>query len=80
MMLDTARQLAAGMGAPAVKHEVGQEQSRSEESPSLGNAPLGLWVGERFQGMLILRVLTGYAGLNRTFAFHRTLSSTGRWE
>lgn len=50
MMLDTARQLAAGMGAPSVKYEVTQKQYKTQEAPELGNAPLGLWVGERFQG------------------------------
>lgn len=49
MMLDTAQQVAAGMGAPSVKP--GDPSSEQvEETPSLGNAPLGLWVGERYHG------------------------------
>jgi hypothetical protein len=54
MMLDTARQLAAGMGAPAVKPSNASTQTQSMGDPSvLGNAPLGLWVGERFHGMSV---------------------------
>lgn len=52
MMLDTARQLAAGMGAPAVKpSNVATQTQRTDDPSVLGNAPLGLWVGERFHGM-----------------------------
>lgn len=47
-MLDTARQLSAGMGAPAAKVP---SQTQGLDDPSVsGNAPLGLWVGERFYG------------------------------
>jgi hypothetical protein len=46
-MLRSARQIAAGLGAPAVK---GQEQSREDVPDKVGNAPLGLWVGERALG------------------------------
>lgn len=48
MMLDTARQLASGMGAPSTK-------SASSQSEAVGNAPLGLWVGEKFHGTMIPR-------------------------
>ncbi|KAH9912151.1 uncharacterized protein BXZ73DRAFT_93243 [Epithele typhae] len=40
-MLETCDQLAAGLGAPSVKGE-------NNGKPALGNAPLRLWVGERF--------------------------------
>ncbi|KAF8308394.1 hypothetical protein DL93DRAFT_1893951 [Clavulina sp. PMI_390] len=49
IMLDTARQLAAGMGAPLDK----EAQQRSDQPPELGNAPLGLWVGERFEELYL---------------------------
>ncbi|KAF8515678.1 hypothetical protein BU17DRAFT_76792 [Hysterangium stoloniferum] len=51
MMLTTARQLAAGLGAPASKSQDPQfhSQNRSDGRPrKVGNAPLGLWVGRRF--------------------------------
>lgn len=48
-MLQTCEQLAAGLGAPADKSK---SDSKDAVVP-VGNAPLGLWVGERFLGMLI---------------------------
>lgn len=50
MMLATAQQLAAGMGAPVAKNQDGASPDPSGQAPELGNAPLGLWVGERFHG------------------------------
>jgi hypothetical protein len=44
-ILDTTRQLSSGMGAPASK------SGTTMDLGTLGNAPLGLWVGERFQGV-----------------------------
>ena len=44
-MLQTCEQLAAGLGAPA-------DKSKPDAAVAVGNAPLGLWVGERFLGML----------------------------
>lgn len=41
-MLQTCEQLAAGLGAPPTKGATGPA------SASVGNAPLGLWVGEKF--------------------------------
>ena len=46
LMLDTCRQLAAGMGAP----EKGEIVADSVMEESHGNAALGLWVGERYLG------------------------------
>lgn len=55
MMLDTARQLAAGMGAPATKPTNVPSQTQSLDDPSvLGNVPLSLWVGERFYGTPVI--------------------------
>ncbi|KIJ38993.1 hypothetical protein M422DRAFT_258145 [Sphaerobolus stellatus SS14] len=52
VMLGTARQLAAGLGAPATKpspkDRVTQAQDGAKEPRKVGNARLGLWVGERF--------------------------------
>lgn len=47
MMLDTARQLAAGMGALSSKSKNTGSGGAGE---ALGNAPLGLWIGEKFHG------------------------------
>ncbi|CCM03812.1 uncharacterized protein FIBRA_05961 [Fibroporia radiculosa] len=52
-MLQTCEQLAAGLGAPSTKSSKAKAASRSGESENaalvpVGNAPLGLWVGERF--------------------------------
>ncbi|KAI0776328.1 hypothetical protein BD413DRAFT_470228 [Trametes elegans] len=46
-MLQTCEQLAAGLGAPAVKG-TGAASQVSRGTVAVGNAPLGLWVGERF--------------------------------
>ena len=56
-MLETCAQLAAGLGATAKKDDT---QAASGSSPSkgdrgssvvsVGNAPLGSWVGQRFLG------------------------------
>ncbi|PCH34372.1 hypothetical protein WOLCODRAFT_113675 [Wolfiporia cocos MD-104 SS10] len=52
-MLKTAEQLAAGLGAPPAKPSSGTSDpkpinsSESHQKNSVGNAPLGLWVGER---------------------------------
>ncbi|KAI0370118.1 hypothetical protein BV20DRAFT_944899 [Pilatotrama ljubarskyi] len=44
-MLQTCEQLAAGLGAPPTK---GASQGAKGTPIVVGNAPLGLWVGERF--------------------------------
>ncbi|KAI0352218.1 hypothetical protein OH77DRAFT_1485975 [Trametes cingulata] len=44
-MLQTCEQLAAGLGAPPTK---GASQGAKGTPVVVGNAPLGLWVGERF--------------------------------
>ena len=56
-MLETARQLAAGLGASrkAPKDQQGQPlpmptPNEGQGPASLGNIPLGLWIGERFLG------------------------------
>ena len=54
-MLQTCEQLAAGLGAPAIKAAPvpanGKAQAQGSPGPVVvGNAPLGLWVGERFLG------------------------------
>lgn len=46
-MLDACGQIAAGLGAPAQKQDV---KSKIPDG-SVGNANLGLWVGEQFLGM-----------------------------
>jgi hypothetical protein len=51
-MLRSARQIAASLGAPAVK---GQEQRREDVPDKVGNAPLGLWVGERALGNYLFK-------------------------
>ncbi|KAF8589090.1 hypothetical protein K439DRAFT_1333586 [Ramaria rubella] len=50
MMLTTARQLSAGLGAPASKSQDPQvmRKSNTKGPRKVGNAPLGLWVGQRF--------------------------------
>ncbi|KLO07025.1 hypothetical protein SCHPADRAFT_837227 [Schizopora paradoxa] len=45
-MLDTCGQIAAGLGAPAQKSET-KQKTKVPEGP-VGNAYLGLWVGEQF--------------------------------
>lgn len=47
-MLQTARQLSAGMGAPEKDKEA--KVPEPTEVTVSGNAPLGLWIGERFLG------------------------------
>jgi len=49
LMLRMCRQLAAGLGAPVIRSEPDQA-SEAENAQVVGNAPLGLWVGERFVG------------------------------
>ncbi|KAL1950914.1 hypothetical protein VTO73DRAFT_63 [Trametes versicolor] len=46
-MLQTCEQLAAGLGAPPTKG-TGATQNAKSTPVVVGNAPLGLWVGERF--------------------------------
>lgn len=61
MMLDTARQLAAGMGAAPSSSSSTQPTQSSTTTTStttmihepLGNAPLGLWVGEKFHELYL---------------------------
>lgn len=48
-MLQTCEQLAAGLGAPPTKG-TGATQNTKSTPVVVGNAPLGLWVGERFLG------------------------------
>jgi hypothetical protein len=50
-MLGTCEQFAAGLGAGSVKREGGKGKEGAGDA--VGNAPLRLWVGERFLGMLI---------------------------
>ncbi|KAH9926501.1 uncharacterized protein B0H18DRAFT_1006448 [Fomitopsis serialis] len=45
-MLQTCEQLAAGLGAPADRSK--PDPSSKDAVVPVGNAPLGLWVGERF--------------------------------
>ncbi len=53
-MLQTCEQLAAGLGAPPVKGTTTTSKNGEGAMPIVvGNAPLGLWVGERFLGELI---------------------------
>jgi hypothetical protein len=47
-MLQTARQLAAGMGAPEKPKDAKEPDDSTFEVT--GNAALGLWIGERFLG------------------------------
>ena len=50
-MLQTCEQLAAGLGAPPTKGATIPGESGKAATPIVvGNAPLGLWVGERFLG------------------------------
>ncbi|KAH9854482.1 hypothetical protein C2E23DRAFT_726704 [Lenzites betulinus] len=46
-MLQTCEQLAAGLGAPSTKGAAASQAGRNPPV-AVGNAPLGLWVGERF--------------------------------
>ncbi|KAI0640309.1 hypothetical protein C8Q77DRAFT_1085911 [Trametes polyzona] len=46
-MLQTCEQLAAGLGAPPSKGAAPSQTSKATPA-AVGNAPLGLWVGERF--------------------------------
>lgn len=64
MMLDTARQLASGMGAPVAKHGSTSQATSTEDSPAFGNVPLGLWVGERFYGELYMALFGLHIILN----------------
>lgn len=55
MMLTTARQLSAGLGAPASKPHGRQSKpnplvNHKAAPRKIGNASLGLWVGQRFLG------------------------------
>ncbi|KZT02078.1 uncharacterized protein LAESUDRAFT_662657 [Laetiporus sulphureus 93-53] len=49
-MLQTCEQLAAGLGAPATKGAPSNNGKgpKQEQPVAIGNAPLGLWIGERF--------------------------------
>ena len=50
-MLQTCEQLAAGLGAPSTKDATTTGANGKSTQPIVvGNAPLGLWVGERFLG------------------------------
>ncbi|THH06827.1 hypothetical protein EW145_g3811 [Phellinidium pouzarii] len=46
-MLETCRQLAAGLGAPQKSSKDGQPPKDDTSNIPTGNAPLGLWVGQR---------------------------------
>ncbi|KAI0829097.1 hypothetical protein BC628DRAFT_1315767 [Trametes gibbosa] len=46
-MLQTCEQLATGLGAPSTKGATASQAGRNPPV-AVGNAPLGLWVGERF--------------------------------
>lgn len=48
-MLQTCEQLAAGLGAPAKKST--NDDAAAPASVAVGNARLGLWVGQKFLGM-----------------------------
>ena len=57
-MLGTCEQLAAGLGANGVKRKRdGEDGQLAKSVDSVGNAPLRLWVGERFLGMFSLSSL-----------------------
>ena len=56
-MLQTCGQLAAGLGAPS-SHERG---AVNDGSIKVGNARLGLWVGQMFLGMSQLLMFTTVA-------------------
>lgn len=56
-MLGTSEQLAAGLGAASIKKDKdkgkakeGGGGSEEKEPDAVGNAPLRLWIGERFLG------------------------------
>jgi hypothetical protein len=50
-MLSTCEQLAAGLGAASVKEDKGKNKGGvGVDVDAVGNAPLRLWVGERFLG------------------------------
>ena len=49
-MLETCGTIAAGMGAVAKKGDKKSEKEGGGEESSVGNAVLGLWVGQRFLG------------------------------
>lgn len=57
-MLTTARQLAAGLGAPPSKSQDpqlhGSDGTAMGTTRKVGNAPLGLWIGQRFLGELFM--------------------------
>jgi hypothetical protein len=56
-MLSTCEQFAAGLGAASVKKRKGtngDNEEEKEEGDKVGNAPLRLWVGERFLGTIQL--------------------------
>lgn len=56
-MLGTCEQLAAGLGASSVKRKregADGEKDKGGSVDGVGNAPLRLWVGERFLGMFFL--------------------------
>ena len=54
-MLGTCEQLAAGLGANGVKRKRdGEDGQQAKSADDVGNAPLRLWVGERFLGMFSL--------------------------
>lgn len=58
-MLQACEQIAAGLGAPAKKHVEG---SSSAAQVAVGNARLGLWVGQKYLGEWARVVSSGEGG------------------
>ena len=63
-MLQTCEQLAAGLGAPLKPVGAPSAPAVDGAKDAVGNAPLGLWVGERFLG-----------GFPMLFAVYREISA-----
>jgi len=67
-MLGTCEQLAAGLGAASVKKRKGADSEKVKEQvkekgegDKVGNAPLRLWVGERYLGVFIFGTVMQYS-------------------
>lgn len=75
-MLGTCEQLAAGLGASSVKRkregEGVEEKGGGGSVDGVGNAPLRLWLGERFLGKRsLLLVLRGHYLMHFFFLLQR---------
>lgn len=49
-MLQACEQIAAGLGAPPKKPAEGSSSSPAKATGAVGNARLGLWVGQKYLG------------------------------